>query len=76
MYFVLHATTANGQTTQEFFRFDTLEQARSNHHYYLSSCYANANVTYALAMIINATGNVLAQELYDKPPVEQEVEEE
>lgn len=70
MYFVLHVTRANGQTVQELFRFDTIEQARSNHHYFLSSCYANSAVTYALAMIINAVGDVLAREVYDKPPEE------
>lgn len=75
MYFVLHVTRANGQTAQELFRFDTIEQARANHHYFLSSCYANESVTYALAMILNAVGDVLDREVYDKPPaMEEEVE--
>jgi len=72
VYFSLQATTSGGQTTQAIYRFDTIEQARSNYHYYLSSCYANDNVTYALAMIINAVGGVVESEIYDKPP---EVEE-
>ena len=72
MYFSLQVTTSGGQTTQALFRFDTIEQARSNYHYYLSSCYANDSCTYALAMIVNAVGDVLEREVYDKPP---EVEE-
>lgn len=74
MYFSLQVTTANGQTTQALYRFDTIEAARSNYHYYLSSCYANENVTYALAMILNAVGDILNREVYDKPPEQEEVE--
>lgn len=72
MYYVVHVTTANGQTAQELFRFDTIEAAKSNHYYFLSSTYANPAVTYALAMIVNAIGDVLAKEVYDKPPVQEE----
>ena len=75
MYYVFQATTANGVTAQTVFRFDTIEAARSNHHYFLSSCYADDAVTYALAMILNAVGDVLDREVYDKPPVEEGVEE-
>lgn len=75
MYYVLQATTANGVTAQTVFRFDTIEAAKSNHFYFLSSTYANPAVTYALAMILNAVGDVLAKEIYDKPPAtEEEVE--
>lgn len=74
MYFVLHVTRVNGQTAQELFRFDTIEQARANHHYFLSSCYANESLTYALAMILSAVGDVLAREVYDRPPEQEEVE--
>ena len=74
MYFVLHVTRANGQTAKELFDFPTIEAARANHHYFLSSCYANESVTYALAMILNVVGDILAKEVYDKPPEKEEVE--
>ena len=74
MYYVLHVTTANGQTAQELFRFDTIEAAKSNHYYFLSNTYANPAVTYALAMILNAVGDVFDREVYDKPPEEGEEE--
>ena len=67
MFFVVHATWANGQIAQELFRFDTIEAAKSNHFYFLSSTYSNPTVTYAIALILDATGNVLAKEIYDKP---------
>lgn len=76
MYYVLHATKANGQTAKELFDFPTIEAARANHHYFLSSCYANDAVTYALAMILNAVGDVLDREVYDKPPAAEAPAEE
>ena len=76
MYFGLQVTTANGQTTQAVYRFDTIEAARSNYHYFLSSCYSNNAVTYALAMIVNATGTVIEREMYDIPTAQEESEEE
>lgn len=67
MYYVLQVTTANGTTAQTVFRFNTIEEAKVNHYYFLSSTYANPAITYALAMILNAVGDVLAKEIYDKP---------
>lgn len=75
MYFVFQATTANGVTAQTIFRFDTIEAAKSNYYYFWSSTYANPAITYALGMIFNAVGDVIAREIYDKPPTE-EVEKE
>lgn len=74
MYFVLQVTTASGTTTQTVFRFNTIEEAKANHYYFLSSTYANSAVTYALAMILNAVGDVLAKEIYDKPSAEEDEE--
>lgn len=74
MYFVFQATTANGVTAQTIFRFDTIEAAKSNYYYFWSSTYANPAITYALGMIFNAVGDVIAREIYDKPPKQEEVE--
>lgn len=74
MYYVLQATTTNGVTAQTVFKFNTIEEAKANHFYFLSSTYSNPAVTYALAMILNPVGDVLAKEIYDKPPVEEDEE--
>ena len=72
MFYVLQVTTASGTTAQTVFRFSTVEEAKSNYYYFLSSTFTNPAVTYALAMILNSVGDVLTKEVYDKPPEEVE----
>jgi len=73
MYFVVNVTTANGQTAKECFDFPTIELARANHHYFLTSSYSNSGLDYFMSVIMDVDGNVIDRETWFAPvPVTEE----
>ena len=63
MFINIQVTTTNqGQTALAAYRFDTVQAAKSNHFYFLSSCYSNTSLDYFLGEIVDANGACVACE--------------
>lgn len=64
---VINLAQAAGQpVAREAFGFDTLEAAKSNHFYFLSSAYANSNLVYFMSCVLNSSGGTVSKEVYIK----------
>lgn len=70
MYYAVHVTLLDGVYAKECFDFPTIEAARANHHYFLSSSYSNSALDYFLALILDIDGNVIDREVWFRPEVE------
>lgn len=69
MYFTLQVTRNNdGAFAVSSFSFESIDAAKANHHYFLSSSYSNNALSYFMGTLQNATGDVLACESWFKPP--------
>lgn len=66
MYFTIQITRENGTTAKTLFSFDDEKRAKANHFYFLSSSYANNNIDYILAEVIDEEGIVLCREIYKR----------
>ena len=76
MFFNLQITkTAYGTPAVTAFTFDTIESAKANHHYFMSSCYGNTELTYFLGEIVDERGACVACESWRKPEPQPEPEE-
>ena len=71
MYFNLQVTKNGENEAVTAYKFDTVEAARANHHYFLSSSYGNHSLDYFLGAIYDVNGNVIERESWFKPPVSQ-----
>lgn len=82
MFYNLQVTkTADGAPAVAAYSFDTIEAAKANHHYFMSSCYGNTELTYFLGEIVDERGACVACESWKKSepqpePEPEEVEEE
>lgn len=66
MFFTIQITRKNGQVAKQLFDFNDEKSAKSNHYYFLASSYADADIDYILAEVINDEGVVICNELYLK----------
>lgn len=71
MYFNLQVTKNGENEAVTAYKFASMEAARANHYYFLSSCYGNHSLDYFLGAIYDVNGNVVAREAWFKPPVQQ-----
>lgn len=63
MYFVVQITRSGSETAKALFDFPTIDAAKANYFYFLSSSYSNASLDYFMAAIIDDHGNVLTTEI-------------
>ncbi len=63
---------SNGIVAVQAFQFSTEKEAKSNHHYFMSSSYATAGLVYICGMIHDSYGNnVLLPEVWIAPQTEE-----
>lgn len=69
MYIVMHITqNADGIMANEVFTFNSFEEAKSNHFYFLSSKYASIDqLKYFLSMVFDNTGYIIDKEVWIRP---------
>lgn len=66
MYFVVNVTHSASGYAKECFDFSTIDAAKANHHYFLTSCYSNANLDYFMSVILDIDGNVISREAFHR----------
>lgn len=71
MYFTIQITKKNGVTLKQLFDFETLDEAKSNYFYFLSSSYADTDVTYILGEVIDEHGVILCMEVKKETEAEE-----
>lgn len=74
MFYNIQVTKTNGVNAQTVFAFDTIDTAKANHHYFLSSSYSNTNLEYFMGEIVDADGNLVTREVWYKPQPEPDPE--
>ena len=67
MFYNLQITKSGDTPAVAAFSFNSVEEAKANHFYFLSSCYGNENLTYFLAEIVDEYGACVACESWRKP---------
>lgn len=67
MFFVIQITKKNGVTSNTIFNFDTIEEAKENYYYFLTSSYSDSGIDFILAMIVSSDGFCLSTERYERP---------
>lgn len=76
MFYVFQVTkSADSTPAIAAFAFDTIVAAKSNHHLFMASNYANSALTYFLGEILDERGACVACESWKKPEAPQPEEE-
>lgn len=68
MFFNLQVTKNGESTAVTAYAFDSVESARANHHFFLSSGYGNNSLDYFLGAVYDVNGNAIEHEAWFKPP--------
>ena len=63
MYLAIQVTGKNGVYAKDIFSFETLKEAKANHHYFLSSAYVDNN-DYILGVIMDENGGIISRDIW------------
>ncbi|MCQ2530273.1 MAG: hypothetical protein MJ086_03365 [Lachnospiraceae bacterium] len=70
MFYTIQVTKKNGEYAKQIFSFDNLKDAKANHHYFLSSAYADNN-DYILGMVMDENGGIVCRDIFFEREEEQ-----